>query len=51
MIGRKRAAVDVVDVLFDGEDGLDEAREDERLRTAIAAARLPQRKPGARPDA
>ncbi|THD49331.1 MAG: hypothetical protein E7774_01440 [Bradyrhizobium sp.] len=51
MIGRKRAAVDVIDVLVDGEDDLDEGAEDERLQRAIAAARLPQRKPGARPDA
>jgi hypothetical protein len=51
MIGRKRAAVDVIDVLVDGEDGLEEEAEDKRLRLAIAAARLPQRKPGARPDA
>ena len=51
MIGRKRAAVDVVEVLVDGEDGLEEETEDQRLRRAIAAARLPLRKPGARPDA
>jgi hypothetical protein len=51
MIGRKRAAVDVVEVLVDGEDALDETTEDERLRRAIAAARLPLRKLGARPDA
>jgi len=63
MIGRKRAAVDVVEVLFD-DDELDGAAKNRRLSAAIAAARLsppprqagsiaarPRRKPGARPDA
>jgi hypothetical protein len=39
MIGRKRAAVDVVEVLFD-DDGLDDAAMDQRLSAAIASARL-----------
>jgi hypothetical protein len=39
MIGRKRAAVDVVEVLFDNDD-LDEAAKDQRLGAAIAGARL-----------
>ncbi len=39
MIGRKRAAVDVVEVIFD-EDDLDGAAKDERLCAAIAGARL-----------
>ncbi|MGD0564863.1 MAG: hypothetical protein ABSA66_17465 [Roseiarcus sp.] len=39
MIGRKRAAVDVVEVLFD-DDNLDGAAKDERLSAAIAGARL-----------
>ncbi len=39
MIGRKRAGVDVVEVLFDDVD-LDEAAQDQRLSAAIAAARL-----------
>ena len=51
MIGRKRAAVDVVEVLVDGQDDLDDAEKDERLRCAVAAARLPPRKPGASPAA
>jgi hypothetical protein len=65
MIGRKRAAVDVVEILFD-DDNLDADAKDERLSAALAAARLrplrgsgssifggaairPRRKPGARP--
>ena len=40
MIGRKRAAVDVVEVLFDDGD-LDGAAKNRRLSAAIAAARLP----------
>jgi len=51
MIGRKRAAVDVVEVLVDGQDDLDDAEKDERLRRAVAAARLAPRKPGASPAA
>ena len=43
MIGRKRAAVDVVEVLFDDED-LDGAAKDERLSAAIASARLRPRR-------
>ena len=43
MIGRKRAAVDVVEVLFDDDD-LDGAAKDQRLSAAIAGARL--RPPG-----
>jgi hypothetical protein len=39
MIGRKRAAVDVVEVLFD-DDNLDGAAKDQRLSAAIAGARL-----------
>ncbi len=39
MIGRKRAGVDVVEVLFD-DDGLDGAAQDQRLSAAIAGARL-----------
>ena len=50
-IGRKRAAVDVIEVLVDGQDDLDDAVKDERLRRAVAAARLPPRKPGASPAA
>jgi hypothetical protein len=67
MIGRKRAAVDVVEVLFD-DDTLDAAAKQEQLSAAFAAARLrppaavtaapppprrppPRRKPGARPNA
>ena len=50
-IGRKRAGVDVVEVLVDGEDDLDDAIKDERLRRAVAAARLPPRKLGASPAA
>jgi hypothetical protein len=46
MIGRKRAAVDVVEVLFD-DANLDGAAKEERLSAAIAAARLrPPRAPG-----
>ncbi len=49
MIGRKRAAVDVVEVLFDDDD-LDGAAKDERLSAAIAGARLrPLRELGRRP--
>jgi hypothetical protein len=40
MIGRKRAAVDVVEVLFDDDD-LDADAMDQRLAAAIAGARLP----------
>jgi len=60
MIGRSRAAVDVVDVLFD-DDTLDAAAQDRQLAAAFAAARLRpprgaaaaaaagrRRKPGAR---
>ena len=50
-IGRKRAGVEVVEVLVDGEDDLDDAIKDERLRGAVAAARAPPRKLGARPAA
>ena len=50
-IGRKRAGVEVIEVLVDGEDDLDEAIKEERLRAAVAAARLPPRKPGASPEA
>ncbi len=39
MIGRKRAAIDVVEVLFD-DDNLDGAAKDQRLSAAIAGARL-----------
>jgi hypothetical protein len=39
MIGRKRAAVDVVEVLFDDDD-LDGEAMDQRLSAAIAGARL-----------
>ena len=39
MIGRKRAAVDVVEVLFD-DDNLDADAKDQRLSAAIAGARL-----------
>jgi hypothetical protein len=39
MIGRKRAAVDVVEVLFDNDD-LDEAAKDQRLAAVIAGARV-----------
>jgi hypothetical protein len=47
MIGRKRAAVDVVEVLFDDDD-LDPEAMGQRLSTAIAGARLrsPLREPG-----
>ena len=48
-IGRKRAAVDVVEVLVDGDEDVDDATKDERLRHAVAAARLPPRKLGASP--
>jgi hypothetical protein len=41
----------VVEVLVDGEDDLDDAIKDERLRGAVAAARAPPRKLGARPAA
>jgi len=50
-IGRKRAGVHVIEVLVDGEDDLEETIKDERLRRAVAAARLPPRKPGASPAA
>jgi hypothetical protein len=66
MIGRKRAAVDVVKVLFDN-DALDAAAREAQLSAALAAARLrppaavaaapprrrprARRKPGARPNA
>jgi hypothetical protein len=39
-IGRARAAVEVVDVLFEGEGSRGEASENERLCAAIADARL-----------
>lgn len=39
MIGRKRAAIDVVEILFD-DDTLDGEAKDERLSAAIAGARL-----------
>ncbi len=39
MIGRKRAAIDLVEVLFD-DDNLDGAAKDQRLSAAIAGARL-----------
>jgi hypothetical protein len=47
MIGRKRAAVDVVEILFDDDD-LDSETMDQRLSAAIAGARLrpPPRGPG-----
>lgn len=46
MIGRKRAAIDVADILFDDET-LDGAGKDKRLSEAIAGARLqPLRFPG-----
>ncbi len=49
MIGRKRAAVDILEVLFD-DDNLDGAAKDERLSAAIAGARLrPLRESAARP--
>ena len=50
-IGRKRAGIEVVEVLVDGEDDLDDTIKDERLHGAVAAARLPPRKLGARPAA
>jgi hypothetical protein len=50
-IGRKRAGVEVVKVLVDGEDDLDDGVKNERLRQAVEAARLPPRKLGARPAA
>jgi len=50
-IGRKRAGIDVVEVLVDGEGDLDDAIKDERLRRAVAAAQLPPRKLGASPAA
>jgi hypothetical protein len=50
-IGRKRAGIEVVEVLVDGEDDVDDRLKDERLRDAVAAARLPPRKLGARPAA
>ncbi|MGO4870862.1 MAG: hypothetical protein ACLPGW_09670 [Roseiarcus sp.] len=43
MIGRKRAAVDVVEVLFDDQD-LDGSAMDQRLSAAIASARLRPRR-------
>lgn len=49
-IGRSRAGVEVVEVLVDGADELDDAIKDERLRSAVAAAQLPPRKPGASPE-
>jgi len=42
MIGRKRAAVDVLEVLFDDDD-LDADAMDQRLAAAIDGARLPPR--------
>jgi hypothetical protein len=48
-IGRKRAGVEVIDVLVDSDDELDDAIKDDRLRDAVASARLPPRKPGASP--
>jgi hypothetical protein len=64
-IGRKSAAVDVVEILFDETD-LDPSTKDQRLSAALAGARLrpgrsadagfggmairPRRKPGARPN-
>ena len=50
-IGRKRAGIEVVEVLVAGEDDLDDGVKDQRLRDAVAAARLPPRKLGARPAA
>jgi hypothetical protein len=50
-IGRKRAGIEVVEVLVDGEDNVDDTIKDERLHGAVAAARLPPRKLGARPAA
>jgi hypothetical protein len=50
-IGRKRAGVEVVEVLVDGEGDMDDAIKDERLLGAVAAARLPPRKLGASPAA
>jgi hypothetical protein len=50
-IGRKRAGIEVIEVLVDGENDLDDGIKDERLRAAVAAARLPPRKLGARPAA
>jgi hypothetical protein len=38
-IGRRRAGVEIIDVLFD-EDGLDERAEVERLAAALASARV-----------
>ena len=40
MLGRARAGVELIDVIFD-ENGLDQAEETQRLATAIADARLP----------
>ncbi|HLH48767.1 MAG TPA: hypothetical protein VKV96_05460 [Roseiarcus sp.] len=40
MLGRSRAGVEVMDIIFD-EKGLDQAEKTQRLAAAIAAARLP----------
>jgi hypothetical protein len=44
MIGQKRAAIDVAEVLFD-DDTLDSEAKDERLSAAIAGARLQPPRP------
>ena len=40
MLGRSRAGVEVIDIIFD-EAGLNQAEKSQRLAEAIAAARLP----------
>ena len=48
-IGRRRAGVEIIDVLFD-EDGLDERAEVERLAAALASARVPPPADGRSPE-
>jgi hypothetical protein len=42
LLGRSRAGVDVIDIIFD-EKGLDQAGKTQRLADAVADARLPAR--------
>jgi len=42
LLGRSRACVDVIDIIFD-EKGLDQAGKTQRLADAVADARLPAR--------
>jgi hypothetical protein len=41
-IGRRRARLEIIDILFD-EEGLDDGAQDERLLAAFASARAPRR--------